>query len=354
MNSSHSPWPLFSNDLPLARQWLQPQLAAMPPNIRTGHVALNLGMYGEIRTILNQQQPLEAGAAAQWRFRLARHDGLANPYCHLVPPAWQERAAGAIARAMDHGTTLLVALNGGLGDHLEALSLVLPWAQQNQVHLKFSASQERQRQFAALGWRQGPLKWSEDPAVPAMAIRHWLFNQSPGPAYGSWIEPTATEQLGKRPRSMGLLCCWRAAGAGDRLSAHSRSVPFQLVRQFYKHTLARQPGLSITDISLWQAWEQQQLSGLGVQLKNPQQGGLQQLSALIHANQVLTIDTALAHLCVALGETGIVLLPLFCDERWQELMQPHNSYAKLLSIKRSTQFGSWDELLAGLDCSKFS
>ena len=43
MNRPHSPWPLFGDDLELARAWLRPQLRGVV-SLRTGHLAINLGM----------------------------------------------------------------------------------------------------------------------------------------------------------------------------------------------------------------------------------------------------------------------------------------------------------------------
>lgn len=351
MNSAHSPWPLFSDDLSLARTWLEPQLEESPLSTRLGHMALNLGMYPEIRSILQQGVVLEASAAAQWRFRLARLDGESNPYAHLVPPTWQEQTAQAIALALEQGAPLVVELNGGLGDHLEALSVLLPWAHQHQLQLKLRTSPERRQQFAGLSSLYGPLQWSDGVGIPVMAIRHWLCNRSLTYDYQRWIEPLSSATPTQDQPARGLLCCWRAAGAGDRLSAHSRSVPFHLVLDFYRRTLTQQPGLPITDLTLWKPWEQLMLARLGIQRLDPCQGTLELLTRHITANRVVTIDTALAHLCAALGAEATVLLPQFKDERWQELLQLHNTYGQLLRVRHSSQFGSWAALMEALDWS---
>ena len=43
MTVHHSPWPLFGDDLELARAWLRTQLRGFVP-LRTGHLAISLGM----------------------------------------------------------------------------------------------------------------------------------------------------------------------------------------------------------------------------------------------------------------------------------------------------------------------
>jgi len=351
MNRPHSPWPLFSADLSLARTWVRSQLETSPVDTRLGHIALNLGMDSEVRSILQRQLPLEASAAAQWKFRLARLDGARNPYAHLVPPNWQEQAAQAIAIALEQREPLVVELNGGLGDHLEALSLLLPWGHHQRLQLKLRTSPERRLQFAELSSLFGPLHWSDGAGIPVMAIRHYLCNGSVKFDYQRWITPGTSAAPADEQPAQGLLCCWRAAGAGDRLSAHSRSVPFELVLDFYRRTLTQQPGLPITDITLWQPWEQLTLASLGIQRHDPRQGSLEQLTRYIRTNRVITIDTALAHLCAALGAQATMLLPRFSDERWNELLQRPNIYGKKLRVRHSSQFGSWAALMEALDCS---
>ena len=85
-----------------------------------------------------------------------------------------------------------------------------------------------------------------------------------------------------------------------------------------------------------------------VQCVNPREMGLEGLIQTCTSRQVITIDTALAHLCAVTGINATVLLNYFPDERWVELNQPNNCYGKYLKIIRQTQFCNWEESVSSL------
>ena len=342
MSWPHSPWPLFTADLELARAWLQPQLEGSSVQLQTGHTALSLGMVGAVQALLAQPDHLPPGAAATWGFRLARLQGAANPYATLVPNELQEAADQAINASQASGHPLAVTLFGGLGDHLEALSLLLPWARRQGIPLQLHTSPERQQQLAPVVGNGGDVCWSDRPGLADKALRCSLMGRPDPPPYASWIGPA--DEPPTAPQ--GLLCCWRAVGAGDLLSAHSRSVPLGLVEAFVQRQCAQTPDLPIFDISQWQPWEADRLRALGVELLDPRQGGLGQLVRLCRSHRVVTIDTALAHLCAAMGHPATVLVPRFADERWQELDRPQHSYGQWLQRLQSAHFGCWASLMS--------
>lgn len=78
-----------------------------------------------------------------------------------------------------------------------------------------------------------------------------------------------------------------------------------------------------------------------MKLLNPSAGNLLDLARVVEKNEVITIDTALAHLCAAMGRRAIVLLPMFADERWIELYNQGSSYATNLTLLRNQIFGNW-------------
>lgn len=345
MSRPHSPWPLFTADLELARAWLQPQLEGPSPDLRCGHTALSLGMVDAVQDLLAQPSRLPPAAAAQWGFRLARLEGQRNPYATLVPRELQQAADQAVRASQTSGQPLAVSLNGGIGDHLEALSLLLPWARLHGISLGLHTSGERQQQLAPLLGAAAGLQWSDRPGLEAMALRYSLMASANPPPYGRFI---GADNDNPPPAPRGLLCCWRAVGASDPLSAHSRSVPLSLVEAYYLRQRRQAPELPILDISHWQPWEAARLRALGIALQDPRAGGLEQLVRLTRARQVITIDTALAHLCAAMGHPAVVLLPRFADERWQELHRPAHSYGQCLKRFQSSQFGCWEALMASL------
>ena len=118
------------------------------------------------------------------------------------------------------------------------------------------------------------------------------------------------------------LCCWRAEGAGDKYSAHSRSIDWSMVHKFYKNLLLINQKARILDITKWNHWESEGLRAIGVDIIDPRKGTLIDLINKCHISQVITIDTALAHLCAASGTKANLLLNIFpmsagtnCTER---------------------------------------
>ena len=142
MTGFHSPWPLFGDDLDLARSWLRPQLQGLV-SLRTGHLAISLGL-GDALLDRVREGGLQADANAlrQWRFRVARLHGETNPYRHLLPEGLLEHTLEAIAQSKSKGRPLCVELNGGIGDHLEALSLLVPWAKAQSCCLNLKMGTE--------------------------------------------------------------------------------------------------------------------------------------------------------------------------------------------------------------------
>ena len=90
---------------------------------------------------------------------------------------------------------------------------------------------------------------------------------------------------------------------------------------------------------------------MGVKIVDPRQETLIDLAQRCRASRVITIDTALVHLCAAAGQRADLLLNAFPDERWQELHRPEHHYGQLVKLWRSSQFGSWSAVLASLATS---
>ena len=181
------------------------------------------------------------------------------------------------------------------------------------------------------------------PFAQSMAIRFGVFELDPTSHFTAWIPAETTISDPHR-----MVCCWRAEGQGNSLSAHSRSVPFPLVYRYYQRLMKRKPQTTIVDITAWHPWEKQRFQEIGVTLKNPVSLGLKGLVNLCQGCRILSIDTALIHLCAAMGKESDLLLPCFPDERWVELSHLQHSYGKHLNIHRSTQFGSWTSVMASL------
>ena len=128
-------------------------------------------------------------------------------------------------------------------------------------------------------------------------------------------------------------------------------MPFALVRKFYREILDKDPKISIIDITDWRDWESVLLAGMNVNLIDPRQVRLLGLAKAAHGRRVITIDTALVHLCAVFGMPADLLLPRFHDERWFELHRLSNSYGRWVKLWRSQDFGSWDSVMQSLSAS---
>ena len=345
-----SPWPLFTDDLGLARAWAKDQLRRRPFSIKAGHQALNLGLHDIISArMFALAGPGDAAACRrQWGFCLARIQGECNPYGHLIPPALRQATAAALQASLQRGDPLWLQLSGGIGDRLETLGLVVPWARSWSVELRLLVDAGGRALFRELV-PPGVALVDAHPSVTSpvsqgMAVRQAILAHSPETVFDSFLAPVSQAWL----QHSGLLCCWKAEGRGNAFSAHSRSVPFALVRQFYGQLLCQCPRIEIVDITTWRPWERDALASLGVRCVDPCAGGLLNLAREACGRRVITIDTALAHLCAACALPADLLLPRFHDERWFELHRPQHSYGRWLRVWRSPDFGSWSAVLPSL------
>ena len=101
MTLIHSPWPLFSDDLDFAQNWMRDQLIRFPMTHEAGHTALNIGLRDEVESTWPcqpQDDRVEQSSDDQFRFRLARMDGARNPYRELIPSCTTAMSAALLRR----------------------------------------------------------------------------------------------------------------------------------------------------------------------------------------------------------------------------------------------------------------
>ena len=82
-------------------------------------------------------------------------------------------------------------------------------------------------------------------------MREWICRHYDSIRYGTWI----TNKVGKQEATQGTLCCWKAMGEDNPLSAYLRSVPFPLVVNYYKRIQNLESGSTLIDISDWKSEE---------------------------------------------------------------------------------------------------
>ena len=166
--------------------------------------------------------------------------------------------------------------------------------------------------------------------------------------YGPWISTLNTRQP--------IITHWLAVGVRKDLETSSLPTADPLHGQsymkFYKKAVSLTSKHAFLTSLTGHDGKASQLRGMGVEILDPRNGSLLDLVLeKCHSSRVITIDTALAHLCAASGIEADVLLCLFPDERWEELHQPKHNYGQFLKLRRSNHFGSWSAVLSSLTAS---
>ncbi len=328
----------------MARSWLLQrwQESTMPLPRQLAHWGLSLGLVEDTQRLCHGEHPqIDDLVRRQLGFRLARLQQHDNPYLALMDQSSLEARAELLLKP---SADLVIGLLGGLGDQLQFISLLHGWWQQRPGRIRLETSPTRlsqlQRCLSGHSWIElGP--WSRPlDRYPLLQLDASAALWSLGVhQHRRWLHVDYAIEGPQRQ----LLCCWRAEGRGDAFSAWSRSVPLAEVMAFYRGLLqsGRWQPQQLIDISQWLHWEQRQLQALGITLHDPRQGDVLKLAQHAVRGQVLTIDTALAHLCASMGQDAMVLLPRFADERWHELMRPAQCYQDHLQVMAQKHFGCW-------------
>ena len=119
--------------------------------MRTGHLAISIGLGAELmEAIQTGLLVAQTDAINQWRFRLARLYRERNPYVHLFSNKLHEQSLKILNKIKRSKGSLGVELNGGIGDHLEALSLIIPWTKSLDIQLDVVMDKKRQNQIGPL------------------------------------------------------------------------------------------------------------------------------------------------------------------------------------------------------------
>ena len=314
------------------------------------HWALSLGLREVVAQWLDEgAEGLTAEQRRGLLFRITRKADPLKAYPKLFSASGLESLHQRWEQ-LNRGTRpIAIALQGGIGDHLQDLSTLMPLLRSGEQGFRVHLAPERMAQLGRLLQNiAGDVETCCDGFPPSQGLHVLemmavLGSQERQPQV--WISANTSRLARHR-----LLCCWTAQGQGDRFSSWSRSVPFAAVLGLYQTLVARgwEPH-TIVDITTWKPWEAAALRRLGVQRVDPADGDVQNLAELAQScNQVISIDTALVHLCAAMGNSVHLLLPKFCDERWVELLQPGSSYARCCRVWRQEEFACWQAPLQQL------
>jgi hypothetical protein len=307
------------------------------------HWALNLGLEQEVKQwLLAHTSALSPGERGKLRFRLAQKLCKANPHLELIEAARLDHIYAQLNN-LPPGAWLRIRLIGGLGDHLQALSLIHSWCLSTGRGVQVESTPQRVNQLQRL-LASHPLMTlvaSTRPAVDhplnSLGFEALMQHGQPELAHSAWLQ----EQGSLQPATARVVACWRAQGNLDRFSAHSRSVTFATVQGFWRRLRSHRPDLTLIDLTQWKPFELAALKQFGVELHDPSQDDVAALVDLVAGATVISIDTALAHLCACMGQPAWVLLPLFADERWLSLRHERHCYGQVLRFAQQHRYGCW-------------
>ncbi len=336
MKINSNDWQLYTNDINFVRDWVKINLKKYGLNFSNGHQALNVGLTNLIIELLDSSANIENALQGSLRFRIARKFQENNPHKYLYHSYWHKIINDEITNCLKT-RRLQVALNGGLGDHLEAISLLSNFTKRKDILLEIDLSQKYLDILKDIILLKKNIKISSTKGINYSAFRYWLNDNEPNFNFDSWISlPRINRNLDS------YLFCWKAAIGTDKFSCHVRSVAFQNVLEMYRW-LSFKSNKKIIDISNWNDNESQSLTNIGIDLYRPDKGKLKDLIDLVKTSEVITIDTALAHLCASLGKKAFVLLPFSPDERWLELNKKDSCYHNNLITIQQEKYFSWIE-----------
>ena len=333
---------LFGWDLDLARAKVRQDINGDPTNHQLLHLALSIGLYDAIEEHV-QTTELEPITNRSLRARIALWKGDEQKAFHLTASQdIQEQVRTWVANAQPK--ILPIYLNGGIGDILQTLATALAWCTTTKFRIKLQADRAQLQQFRRY-CDQLPVindfHLNKGEFYPIQAFRAHFAETTSGPKQLALLDNKRSSAVKDQ-----IICCWRAKAAGEPLSCYARSVAFDEVYKFYQQI---SDTTKIIDITYWNDLETNCLHNIGVRIEDPTQGDVLNLMHLCSdSKHVITIDTALAHLCAVSNIKAHLLLTLFPDERWTYLLRPKTCYSNNLTIHRQKSFGRWTTTLESL------
>ena len=333
---------LFTTDVIAAKEEI---LTSDKLNTQKAHWLMNIGDYNMVyqRLAKGDVKDAEKYEIDGLIFRLGRHKGVDNPY-QLVLNMDKKSKENTKIRALKSG----IICTGGIGDHIEEIAKLISWYKENGKTMIVEMSTLRAKQLKRLlGDTNLVIRQDRnDQRVQASWLIGALDQKHINPvSYLNGSISTKSKQTSKK-----ILCCWVASGSGDKLSKWIRSVPINIVYYFYKQLVEEgvKPS-SIVDISEWKSWEKKILKHLGIELIEASQGDVMDVANIARRSEtIITIDTALAHIAVAMNREVEVLLPKHPDERWVNLLSVKNSYSHNCKMSYQEQYGCWEAVIERL------
>ena len=344
-------WALFGDDLKEAQQSILETLIKHPGNLHLLHLAISCGLHDTIQSITDSDDlSIDYRATLNYRLQLIKGNER-TAFRAIIPDHVATDTSNTIEQSLKNNRSLDVKMLGGIGDHLEALSIMNGWCAKHGINVRLHIQANRIKQIKRMAQS---LKWIKDltpysnkeVSIHFNSLRRFIYDEMT-----RYTPQALTNQEAKRYAD--VICCWRAVGGtGEQFSVHSRSIPFHRVYSFYREILKKKATAKITDITQWKPWEKTKLLQLGIHLHDPAHGDVNDLAAIAASHhQIISIDTALAHLCAVNNIKANLILTMFPDERWNFLLKEGSCYATNLTIFQQESFGNWSSTMKRLSQS---
>ena len=252
------------------------------------------------------------------------------------------------------GKGLVIDLVGGIGDQLQMAALVMALNSRGSFQGRLWLQPSGPNARLVADWLQSTnaserLVWLEDEIVGFCSspfFRILLSRMNEVLEY----QPLAESADRKTAEVSGthILCCWRTKP--DRLNpftSFSRSLPLRTVFSALEQwqPVFEERGIRLQDLSDYTKDEQELLQERFpfIEFMRREVRSLTDTYELIvHCKHIISVDTSLTHLAAISGRQVHLLLPLFPDERWVELLAVTGVYRDWVVPHRQSCFHDWD------------
>ena len=251
------------------------------------------------------------------------------------------------------GKGLVIDLVGGIGDQLQTAALVIALNSRGSFQGRLWLRPCESNACLVADWLKSThaseyLVWPEDEIVgfcPSPFFRALLSGTNEVLNYQSLAE-AAVEQMAESS-GIHILCCWRTKP--DRLNpltSFSRSLPFCTVFNVLEQwePVLEWHGIRLQDLSEYTKEEEELLQRRFpfVEFIRREVRSLADTYGYIkHCKYIISVDTSLTHLAATSGRQVHLLLPLYPDERWVELLAVPGVYKEWVVPHRQTRFHDW-------------
>ncbi len=346
-------WATFGQDLKLARTQLintleEEKFEPIEKRLLLMQNLTYLGCYNHFSVELESLASRKLELGRQILFRIWRWRRYPNPWLALIPPGEEEYVQQIINDLPNFGEGI-VSLVGGIGDVLESKAIIIACAKSAPWINQFSFEPASIKNRKAIGglWELSN-NLQDRPSLTSTFFRLALL------AKGLQDPPQPILPVPKvlKPRERTWLVCWRCKpNPQNPISAFSRSIPWPAIQKLLLslQIYLKEANVQIYDLTAYtnneRAWLAQNcpsVVALGHKL-----GGLVQTLDWLRCSRygVITVDTSLVHLAALSSEPALLLLPLFPDERWSELIKPESAYSRWVTTIQQKVFNNWTDPL---------